>query len=137
MRLLESLICSESSGGYWESDSEKPNPWFQIKFKNMKLDAIGYVLKSTYHTSGSSYPNSWILAGSIDEENCETLDQVDNKFDLLEANYIAAFECSEKETEEPFGVFRFQMTEPTVDTNWIFGLSKVELFGDLVIEESQ
>ncbi|KAK8864811.1 hypothetical protein M9Y10_010336 [Tritrichomonas musculus] len=133
----ESLIRPESSGGYWESASNKPNPWFQIKFKNMKLNAIGYVLKSTYHTSGTSYPNSWILAGSNDEENWETLDQVDDKSDLIEANHTAAFECSEKETEEPYSIFRFQMTEPTVDCNWIFRLSKVELFGDLIIEQSE
>lgn len=133
----DNLINPEINGDYWESDSEKPNPWFQITFKNMKFDAIGYVLRSTYHTSGASYPNSWILAGSNDGENWETLAQVDDRSYLVDANTPVAFECSEKETEEPFSIFRFQMTEPTTDVNWIFRLSRVELFGDLFINENQ
>ena len=133
----ESLIEQGTSGNYWESDSEKPNPWFQFTLKNMKLDVIGYVLKSTHHTSGASYPNSWILAGSNDGENWITLDQIDDRSYLVEANTTVPFECTDKESEEPFSIFRFQMTEPTVDINWIFRLSRVELFGDLYIDEAQ
>ncbi|KAK8881164.1 hypothetical protein M9Y10_003894 [Tritrichomonas musculus] len=120
---------------YWESNSGSPNPWFQITLKNIQLDIIGYVIKSSYHSSDLGYPNSWIVAGSNDGEEWYTLDQVDNSSSLAEAGTVAAFECSEKDSNDKFSIFRFEMTEKTVDGEWSFRLSRVELFGDLYINE--
>lgn len=132
----ESIIDKNSPGKYWESDSEKPHPWFQITFKDMYFHVIGYVLKATHHISNSSFPNSWILAGSNDGENWTTLAQVDNCTKLYESNIIVPFECDENyDDETTYNIFRFEMTEPTDDFNWIFHISKVELFGDLYINE--
>lgn len=131
------LISQSIDGNYWESSSGNSNPWFQITLKDAKLDIIGYVLRTTFHSSDSGYPNSWILAGSNDGEEWFTLDQVDNRSSLIESDTSVAFECADKDSEEPFRIFRFEMTEQTVDRTWSFRLSRVELFGDLYIDDTK
>lgn len=133
----KNLILQDVNEKYWESNSTQPNPWFQFTLKEAKLDIIGYVLHTASHSSDSGYPNSWILAGSNDGEEWFTLDQVDNRSSLIESDTSVAFECAEKDSEEPFRIFRFEMTEPTVDRTWCFRLGRVELFGDLYIDESK
>lgn len=133
----DSIIFQGVSGSYWESSSSQPNPWFQINLHNARLDIIGYVIKTTFHSSDSNYPNSWILAGSNNGEEWFTLDQIDNKSSLIESNTAVAFECADKDSEEAFKIFRFEMTEPTVDGTWCFRLARVELFGDLYIDDAE
>ena len=125
------VVSQEINSGFWESIDSKPNPYIQFKLNNLKLNLVSYVLQSTENASDNRDPISWIVAGSNDGENWETLDQVDNKSDLCGRDSIAEFDCSCKETETPFSIIRFEMTEPNYRGDWTFRLANVELYGDL------
>jgi len=125
------LVNPEDTLTYWES-ADKPNQFVEFDFNNKKVILSAYSLKSSSNESDMIHPKAWIVAGSNNQEDWITLHQVDYSNDLNGGSLTMSWECNEKQSEEPFKYIRFEMVEPNHYGNWVFRLSRVELFGTLI-----
>lgn len=125
---LKLLVSDEIGNNFWESEDQS-DQFVQIDLGETRVSLSGYVLKSAPSTDYGLMPNSWIVAGSNDEDEWYLLDQVDNSSALSGCGIICYRECAEKESDDAFRFIRIQMTEPNDFGNFVFRLGRVEFYG--------
>src|SRR5699024_2940663 len=117
------LLFDNTSGTQINFESEKP--WIQYEFTKEKKEVRMYTLTSGVNPvdnseSGGASPKSWVLKGSNDGENWETLDERKNENFKWE-KYTRAFEI---EDPEVYSYYRLEITD---NGDYPLVLSEIEL----------
>lgn len=125
-RIPSHLLIVDSTD--WCSDNIAKS-WICIHFPTKKVQLTGYLLR-TY--SGTNFPRSWLLEGSIDNLIWYYIDQKNNDTCLNQAlqNYTFSCQCSSF-----YSYFRFTQTGVSSINNNHFILSFLELFGRVLEQE--
>lgn len=129
----ENLILQDRSQVYWES-TDRSLSYCQFNFQQFKVKLSAYSLRSSYNDD-ELHPKSWGVFGSNDQETWYSLHQVDRVNDLVGSNLEGNYECTDKESDEPFQYIRVQQTGPNEKGNFIFRLARVEFYGELVAND--
>ena len=116
---------------FWQSSTNKRDPYLLFEFSGYKVKLTGYVLQSGGNSTDDRDPATWIVVGSNDGEEWFMLDDQESTRVLTGAYVTEFFECVEKESEEAFKFIKIQMVEPNHRGDWTFRLGRVEFFGIL------
>ena len=125
------LFEDEHKGKYFETNNEK-NSWICFDFKDRKIIPKNYLIQ-TGQGKACHNPRTWILEGSNDQTNWETLDKQDDCPYLNEQYVVHTFDI-QKQNTNPFRYIRIMQTGP----NWFSGdwhyfvLGSVEFYGSLI-----
>lgn len=103
------------------------NQWLCFDFKKHKIIPKYYQIKSQ---NSSCNLKSWIIEGSNDNSNWETLDEKNNRNELKKNYQIRAFEIS-KPTSNSYQFVRIRQLSNWNDNN-ILTLSSFEFYGTLL-----
>jgi len=123
------ILSQELTKTFWESE-DRPHPYFEIDLINKQIELKAYSIRSGNSDTDMLNPKSWIIAGSNNGYDWETLDQRDDISDLNGASFEATFECNV--TNQTCRYIRFEMTEPNFKGNWVLRVSRFEVFGELI-----
>ena len=120
------IVLQFHSNQFWVSASSDTSPWIQFDISPHLLECKGYMLKSH---NGPSYPKSWdFLAYDPESEKWEKLDCQTNFTGLCSCFMPYGFTISNP-MQKKYSSFKFVMTGPTNNHDYVFCLSQVDFFG--------
>jgi hypothetical protein len=127
--LPENVLSRRSRISYWES-ADRPNQFLVFDFGRFTINLMSYIIQSADNGTDERHPRSWMIVGSDDHENWDT---VDAKEDIPQLNARSA--RSVFTIDEPTGKFyrylKLIMTEANFRGDWTFRLSQIEFFGSI------
>lgn len=124
---VHNLLLQDRRPLYWESE-DRDGSYVEFDLINKQLEVNAYSLRSNDVETDELDPKSWILAGSNDHEDWQTLHQIDNTMDLYGSNAEGFYEV---ESQGSFRYLRVQITGPNHRGNFILRLARVEFYGRL------
>jgi hypothetical protein len=114
---------------FWESN-DRPNQYLVFDFGRFPVNLAAYVIRSADNVSDLRHPKSWLVLGSDDEENWESVDQKDNVPYLTNRSVSVAFQVAEP-SEHFYRYLKIIMTDANFRGDWIFRFSQIEFFGGI------
>ena len=127
---LSTIVDFNHSNRCFKSSSD-PNSYICFDFVDHKISVSAYTIKSS-NLMGPSCLLSWVLEGSEDSFNWETLDTHSNEKCLISESdrrpSIQTFTV-QKNDKKPFKFIRLRMTGRSNHGDYCFGLTNMEFFG--------
>ncbi|OHT07372.1 hypothetical protein TRFO_24458 [Tritrichomonas foetus] len=120
-------LMEEKWKGCWRSPKQEFS-WVKIDMKAMRIDLRSYSLR--WH-SGPGYIQSWAVEVSNDDKKWETVDVRRFRREYNEPRKSVTWECSNP-FADPVRYIKFTMIDKSQQSEHIFWLSNIELFGDLL-----
>ena len=131
-KFLKSLV---EENGDWGSQNRKQQQWVQFRFNPRKVSITGYSLRShSNETWSKSQLRSWILAGSNNDLDWDIIDE-QTDVEGFKGSFLKTLTFQTKESAY-YSSIRLQRTSQTWGGNYYLALSRVELFGQISIDNS-
>jgi hypothetical protein len=126
------LITGFPEGKYIGTQDDSRGAYI-FDFQAKKVMLTGYILKTHRpNTMGHHWPTHWIVEGSNDSINYETLHEVQGCENLKGWN---TYSLQLFQESTAFRFIRVRLTQPTASGKWHFVLGRIEFFGTLVDEQ--
>jgi hypothetical protein len=127
--LPENVLATSSS--FWESE-DRANQWLGFDFGRFRVNCTSYIIQSADNGSDGRHPKSWMILGSQDEEEWETVDAQENVPGLNRRSASQVFTVEEP-VEKYYRYLKLMMTEANFRGDWTFRISQVEFFGTVAV----
>lgn len=110
---------------HWVSE-DLPDQWIKIDLKNARMALTHYSLKTYNYVTGGNHLRSWVLEGSINDQDWVELDRRQSTNDLNEKNKIQTYQVK---TPGLFRFFRLTQTGKSHCDSNMMALTSIEFFG--------
>lgn len=115
----------------WFGTNNEPNCWLKLDFKDRRVIPTDYIVKSFPAGVNSYHPKSWLIEGSNDDQNWDSLDKQDNCSYLNGYNCVHTFKMSHQSTKE-YRYIRMKLTGPNWHGNNYFAIDSIDIYGKLI-----
>ena len=109
--------------------------WLCIEFKNHRVIATDYTLRSYPYSQNWKHPRSWVIEGSndnsSDDSKWETLDKQDNCSHMNGYNVVHTFKMNQGNSKE-YKYIRIRNTGPAWNGSNFLTFDSIELYGQLI-----
>ena len=126
-------VCLFDNKDKYFHTKDEPNSWICFDFKDHRIMLSNYIIKSSLYGKNSHNPKTWILEGSNDKTNWETLDE-QKECPYFNGPYLVHTFDIQKQIEKYFKYIRMKQT----GANWYnnkyhyFTLGSIEFYGSLI-----
>lgn len=117
----------EDDSKYFYSKDEK-NQWLCFDFKDRSVILSGYIIKSD---NSSYHPKNWIIEGSNNQSEWETIDEQKNFLGLEKRHVICEFMIPNPKSKS-FRYIRLRQTGKTWGNHDFLVIGSMELYGTLI-----
>lgn len=111
--------------------NDKPNAWICFEFIKRRIIPSNYIIISTNSSKGSDHLKSWVLEGSIDNNQWEKLDEQVNCTFLNGPALCHTFPISVK-NENGFKFLRIRQTDKNWRNSYYLEVCSIEFYGHLI-----
>jgi hypothetical protein len=129
---LAPFVVTDFEGERRFSSDDKELPWLMYEFKEMRVEATAYELRSAQNIGPNGcHPKGWQLEGSANGKDWTLLDSQRESEALNGMGLFAKFPIAAP-AGKAFRFFRLTMTQKNWFGNWWFTLSAWEIYGTLI-----
>ena len=124
------LTLGNDSEFYCSVNSVNPLPFFQIDFRDIRVQPTGYALGTYVFGVNNQHLRSWVVEGSLTGADWVEIDRRDND-DQLNGHFQKAYYQAQTPAKSPMRYIRLRMTGPSHRQDYQLLCSFMELFGGL------
>lgn len=126
------VVFFDDQNSFFCTKNEK-NSWICFEFKNNSIIPTHYSIKSVKWKQSDTYPKSWVIQGSNDNESWMNLDEEKNSSELNHPLAVHTFK-NNMIRNRMFKYIRILSTGPDWLGSNFLGLNSFEIYGKLIIE---
>ena len=124
------LTIENDSEFYCSQNSVNPLPFFQIDFRDIRVQPTGYALGTYVFGVNNQHLKSWVVEGSLNGEDWVEIDRRDDD-NQLNGQFRKAYYQATAPAKSPMRYIRLRMTGPSHRNDYQLLCSFMELFGGL------
>lgn len=112
--------------------NDRPNSWICFEFKKRKIIPSAYTIKTTYNNEGMDHLKSWVIEGSVDNNNWMKLDEQNNCSLLNGENLCHTFVIENLDDRKEFKYLRIRQTGENWHNRNYLEICSIEFYGKLI-----